>query len=76
MLGKVEGTADQFCLETTARKKQVKVWLVYTRTWLLEGRTLVGVQNRLNVQQAFLALDYMFLPVLYSPLEIQEVLDE
>jgi hypothetical protein len=66
MLGKVEGTADQFCLKTTARKKQVKFWLVYTRTWQLEGLTLVGIQNCLNVQQIFLALDYMFLPVLYS----------
>jgi hypothetical protein len=67
MLGKVEGTADQFCLKTKARKKQVKVWLVYTRTWQLEGLTLVGIQNHLNVQHVFLALDYMFLPVLYSP---------
>jgi hypothetical protein len=67
MLGKVEGTADQFCLKTTARKKQVKVWLVYTTTWQLEGLTLVGIQTRLNVQQVFLALNYMFLPVLYSP---------
>jgi hypothetical protein len=66
MLGKVEGTADQFCLKTTARKKQVKFWLIYTRTWQLEGLMLVGIQNCLT-QQVFLALDYMFLPVLYSP---------